>query len=173
MRACRPVFGGSLSTKSLPPSYYPCVSQWRHYSSFSSEDWISEIMVDTGMNESWKDNQNIIHEEARGSQPGLNIFSFSILRLLLYKDTQLYLRLFRSLKKTFVWVWLFFFKTAEIIQCLESVQYQRKKKKMCRSYRIQHVRLQEGWSLGHPPITGLFQKYETNKKDRRINQKRT
>ena len=110
MRACRPVFGGSLSTKSLPPSYYPCVSQWRHYSSFSSEDWISEIMVDTGMNESWKDNQNIIHEEARGSQPGLNIFSFSILRLLLYKDTQLYLRLFCSLKKTFVWVWLFFFK---------------------------------------------------------------
>lgn len=80
------------------------------------------------MNESWKDNQTIIYEEARGSHPGLNIFSFStvILRLLLCKDTQLYLRLFHSLKKTFVWVWLFF-KTAGIIQCLESVQYQRKK----------------------------------------------
>ena len=51
------------------------------------------------MNESWKDNQNIIHEEARGSQPGLNIFSFSILRLLLYKDTQLYLRLFALLRR--------------------------------------------------------------------------
>lgn len=62
------------------------------------------------MNESWKDNQTIIYEEARGSHPGLNIFSFStvILRLLLCKDTQLYLRLFHSLKKTFVWVWLFF-----------------------------------------------------------------
>lgn len=156
MRACRPVFGGSLSTKSLPPSYYPCVSQWRHYSSFSSEDWISEIMVDTGMNESWKDNQNIIHEEARGSQPGLNIFSFSILRLLLYKDTQLYLRLFRSLKKTFVWVWLFFFKTAEIIQCLESVQYQRKKKKCVDHTEFNMSDYKRDDPLGTPPSQASF-----------------
>ena len=97
------------------------------------------------MNESWKDNQNIMHEEARGSQPGLNIFSFSIviLRLLLCKDTQLYLRLFRSLKKTFVWVWLFFFLNSRNNSVLGKCPIS-KKKKMCGSHRIQHVRLQEG-----------------------------
>lgn len=124
------------------------------------------------MNESWKDNQNIIHEEARGSHPGLNIFSFSImiLRLLLCKDTELYLRFFCSLKKTFVCVWLFFLNSRNnsvLGKCPIS-----KKKNVCiiQNSTCQITRGMIPWA---PLITGLFQKYETNKKDHRINQKRT
>lgn len=108
------------------------------------------------MNESWKDNQNIIHEEARGSQPGLNIFSFSILRLLLYKDTQLYLRLFRSLKKTFVWVWLFFFLNSRNNSVLGKCPISKKKKKCVDHTEFNMSDYKRDDPLGTPPSQASF-----------------
>lgn len=106
-----------------------------------------------GTNESRKDNQNITHKEVRGSHLGLKIFSFSnmILRLLLCKDTAIFEGFFCSLKKT-VLLGLGFVKIAELIQCLESVQYQRKK---CVGYTEFNMSAYKRDDPLGTPITGL------------------
>lgn len=141
MRACGPVLDRSLSTEVISPFLSLRASLLKIHFSFPSADGVSEIRGGKGGKESWKHHRNVTHEEARASLLVLDIHSYSNRTLsFCFVKTHSHVGGLCSLKKTFVLIlFFFFFLTAELIQHLERVQYQRKK--ICGVYKIQHVGL--------------------------------